>query len=246
MPDTPAGRNRVAAWRDALAALRETAIVLLIVAFIIFPKALGSRLQALGVGNIEFAGVKIDVASVVKSKAATQFLASQLKRDSVARDTVLAYLREIEKAAPAPLRAKLQQATLGLEASQRNAAAVDSSLRRSIAVQDSVLAKVAPSQVAQEGWIFAGRVNEARTEWDGRSGRSITGMPADIQPGHQVVTAGDVYLRDASQPLEHGQAPLLGVVGRGETVEVVTRDSSHARTGGWFLWAKVRRSSSGA
>jgi hypothetical protein len=142
MPDTPAGRNRGAAWRDALAALRETSIAPLIIGFIIFPKALGSRLQALGVGNIEFAGVKTDVASVVKSKAATQSLASQLKRDSVARDTVLAYLREIEKAAPTPLRAKLQQATLGLDAPQRNAAAVDSSLRRSIAVQDSVLAKV--------------------------------------------------------------------------------------------------------
>jgi hypothetical protein len=242
MADSPGGRNRVSAWRDALAALRETAIILLILAFIIFPKGLASRLQSVGIGNLEVAGIKIDVASVVKSKTASQSLAQQLKRDSVARDTVLGYLRELEQAAPAPLRAKLRQAASELEASQRNAAAVDSSLRRSIAVQDSVLAEVAPSQVAQEGWIFAGRVNEARTAWDSRSDRSITGKPPDIRPGNRVVTAGDVYLRDASQPLEHAQAPLLGVVGRGETVEVVARDSSHARAGGWFLWAKVRRS----
>lgn len=241
MPDTPGGRNRVSTWRDALAALRETAIVLLILAFVIFPERLASRLQSVGIGNIEVAGIKIDVASVLKSKTANQSLALQLKRDSVARDTVLTYLREIGQAAPAPLRARLQQAASRLEASQRNAAAVDSSLRRSIAVQDSVLAKVAPSEVAQEGWIFAGRVNEARTAWDSRSGRSIMGTPSDIQPGNRVVTTGDVYLRDASQPLEHAQAPLLGVVGRGETVDVVARDSSHARTGGWFLWAKVRR-----
>jgi hypothetical protein len=140
----PGSRNLVSAWRDALAALRETAIVLLILAFVLFPRALGGRLQALGVGNIEFAGVKIDVASVVKAKAAVQGIAGQLRR-------------------------------------------------------------------------------------------------ADVVPGRRLTTAGDVYLRDASQPLEHAQAPVLGVLGRGDTVQIVARDSSSARTGGWFLWAKVRR-----
>jgi hypothetical protein len=92
------------------------------------------------------------VTATVESKTATQSLAQQLKRDSVARDTVLGYLRELEQAAPAPLRAMLRQATTELEASQRNAAAVDSSLRRSIAVQDSVLAKVArPRWLRKDG-----------------------------------------------------------------------------------------------
>jgi len=237
----PGSRNLVSSWRDALAALRETAIVLLILAFVLFPRALGGRLQAIGVGNIEFAGVKIDVASVVKAKAAAQGIAGQLKRDSVAVDTLIGRLRSIQQAAPPEVRTQLQAVTSGLELTQRNAAAADSSLRRSIAVQDSVLAKVAPGQVAQEGWIFAGRVNQARTAWDARSARALAATPANVVPGRRLTTAGDVYLRNASQPLEHAQAPVLGVLGRGDTVQIVARDSSSARTGGWFLWAKVRR-----
>ncbi len=229
----------VSRWRDGLAALRETAVLALIGAFALFPGVIGGRLRDMGVETFDVAGMKVALA---QSKAANQGAATQLKRDSIMVDTIVRRLRALQATAPPQLSAQLASAATRLELTQRTNSSVDSSLRRSIAVQDSFLAQVAPSQVAQEGWIFSGRVNEQRTVWDQRSTRVVDARPTELVPGNDVRLTADVYLRSSSQPLQHAAAPILGVLARGTTVAVIGRDSSHARTGGWFLWAKVRRS----
>jgi hypothetical protein len=189
--------------------------------------------------------MKINVATLAKAKTDAQQLAIQIECDSSVVDTVLAHLREAQAAAPPAVKAQIAQAASKLEATQQSVAALDSSLRRSIAVQDSMLARVAPTEVAPEGWILLGRVDEGRTQWDPRSPQAVDVPPAALLPGRPVRLVSDVYLRGASRPLGHAQAPILDVLARGETVDVISRDSSHALTGGWFLWSKVRRPSPG-
>jgi hypothetical protein len=229
----------VTRWREGLAAFRETIVIALILALVVFPTFIGNKLRALGVETFDIGGMKVALA---EAKSATQKAAGQLNRDNVATDTVLSLLRALEAKAPPQLSAQIAGVTAQLERTQQRNTTLDSTLRRSLAVQDSVLSNVAPSRVAQEGWIFCGKVNDARTSWDQRSTRVIAQRPTDLVPGNEVELTADVYLRDAGQQLEHAQASILGVLGRGSVVEVVTRDSSHAKAGGWFLWARVRRS----
>jgi len=50
----------------------------------------------------------------------------------------------------------------------------------------------------------------------------------------------DTYLRKDTTG-QKSTAEILSVVKKGETVEVIKVDFSHARAGGWFMWAKVFR-----
>jgi hypothetical protein len=216
-------------------------VLALIAVFALFPAVLGNKLREMGVETFDIAGMKV---ALLQAKAANQRAASQLMRDSVTVDTIVGRLRALGTASPPQLSARLDSAATRLELTQRTNTALDSSLRRSIAVQDSILSNVSPSQVAQEGWIFCGRANEQRTAWDPRSVRIVADSPTQLVSGNEVRLTSDAYLRDASKPLEHAQAPILGVLARGTSIGVISRDSSHAIGGGWFLWAKVRRGAS--
>ena len=50
----------------------------------------------------------------------------------------------------------------------------------------------------------------------------------------------ETYLRKDNEG-QKSTADILSVVKTGETVEVIDVDYSHARGGGWFLWAKIQR-----
>jgi hypothetical protein len=228
----------VSRWRDGMAAVRETAVLALIVVFVLFPSVLHNQLHKMKVEKFDFAGFTLAVA---EGKVATQQIAGQLIRDSVKVESIVDSLRALQATSPPQVRAQLDSMATRLERTQGTTASLERSLRRSIAVQDSFLANVAPSQVAQEGWIFAGRVKPPGTEWDTSSERVVAAPPAQVLPGNQVQLTTDVYLRADSKPLEHANAPILGVLAGGTTVAVIGRDSSHARRGGWFIWAKVQR-----
>src|SRR3712207_6852350 len=82
----------IARWREALAAVRETLVIAVVLALLAFPAFIGNKLRDMGVETVDVGGVEI---AVTAARTATRQAVGQLKRDSVAVDTVLLLLRAL-------------------------------------------------------------------------------------------------------------------------------------------------------
>src|SRR5947207_1733838 len=117
----------------------------------------------------------------------------------------------------------------------------DNTLKRSLATQQQIVASIAPSSVADTGWIFAGRLTEDKTAWDPADPPTVSPSPLSFSPGTRLTVHDDVYLRADAPTNAHTVGQILGVARAGDQLEVLAQDPSHFRRGGWFVWLKVRR-----
>jgi hypothetical protein len=62
-----------------------------------------------------------------------------------------------------------------------------------------------------------------------------------LSPGAKLRVVDDTYLREDGPLNARSSAAILGVAKEGDALQVVDVDYSHAKGGGWFVWAKVRR-----
>jgi len=141
------------------------------------------------------------------------------------------------------LRALIGELSGRVQVWQKSADSADQQLLQGLVKQEQFVQEAAPASIADQGWIFLGRVTEDRKSWFPDSPKTIEGAPPNVAKGSVLRINDDVYLRGDVQPgTSRSSGAVLSVIKASSTVEVIEIDSkSHAKGGGWFVWAKVRR-----
>jgi len=99
--------------------------------------------------------------------------------------------------------------------------------------------QIAPDLLPGSGWVFLGQADASRTSWVAGSPTTIVKVPLDALLGQDVTVRDDVYLRADGNAGARAKSPITSVVTVGSRLRVVELDYSRARSGGFFVWAKV-------
>lgn len=137
-------------------------------------------------------------------------------------------------------RLETAQTTLGQADSLVKTQLID----RPTAVQASAGASPAAASIPV-GWIFVGRVDEAKKTWQATPRRAInTDQAPDTLTS--VVVNDDLYVHDeTATDANHSEGRVLGVLRKDSNVQVMPPPAySHALGGGYFVWLKIRRPAS--
>ena len=228
---------------DILELAKDVAIILLVVLFLFDGPYLRTKLDAVGISEIG----PIKLAEVEKSNQQAKAAASSVDGLQQKITDLESKLAEVSAHDPgaekaiSPLRSEIA-------ALKSQASSADQSLKISLLSQQEILRKAAPQSVESAGWIYAGQVDESKTSWAGVGSKNISPAPAspEFHAGQTFSIASDAYLRNSSPSSGtwHTQGEIVGVLKQGDQVQVEDVDtSSHAKSGGWFVWLKVKRPS---
>jgi len=227
--------------KDLVSTLRDLLLLVLFVLLLTKPKFINDRLVAAGFTKGSIAGFEWETqikSSTEQTKAAGETVqkANENYSDLVAR------LNDLEHKVTDPtVKTEVKNLGQAAETSRLEIQAADTTLKRSLATQQQIVASIAPSSVADTGWIFAGRLNEQKTAWDPTDPPTVSPSPLSFSIGVKLTVRDDVYLRADAPTNAHTSASILGVARVGDQLEVLAQDPSHFKRGGWFMWLKVRR-----
>lgn len=227
--------------KDVVSALRDSVLFLLFILLLFAPATIKERLVAAGftkgsIGGLEWEAQAKSVADQTKS------VGQSVEQANVNYTKLIERLDEVEKKITDPL-IKSEVKSIG-NVAETSRVALDvagQTIKRSLAVQQQAIAQIAPSAVADSGWVFLGKVTENKTSWVAGSPQTVNAAPLPVSSGTTLTVRDDIYLHADSSPSTRSSAAILGVVKVGDNVEVIDIDYSHAKGGGWFVWAKVRR-----
>jgi hypothetical protein len=130
-----------------------------------------------------------------------------------------------------------------ITALKEQATAADSSLKTTLLSQQALL-QGAAQKVDTSGWIYAGQIDAAMKKWSGIGAKNISPVPAtpDFQPNQTFTLSSDVFLhKTAPSGSWHNQADVSAVLKQGTKIQVVGKDTSAAKSGGYFLWLQVKQ-----
>ncbi len=227
--------------KDVVSVLRDGVIFLLFILLLFAPGTINKRLTEAGFTKGSVAGFEWEAQ--IKSATETTKTAGQTVVQAAENyDALIERLAELEKrVTDTSVQSALK--SIGAEAATSRAelATADQAIKRSLAVQQQIVTQVAPAAVADTGWLFLGKVNEEKTAWAPGSPQTVNATDPALPRGTKLVVRDDVYLRGDAPANARASAPVLAVGKVGDTMEVLAVDYSHARGGGWFVWAKVRR-----
>jgi hypothetical protein len=223
--------------------LRDTALGVLFLLLFAFPNFLKGRLVDAGFTKISPEGVtwekEVQTANS-QSKAAAMTADNAARSLGDAKQT----LAEIEKKTGDPsVKAAISKLTEQINGSIVQVQQTDSSLKRTVLAQQTLLAKsdAAPTadNSANTGWIYLGEVDQDQGSWMSGSPVNIVPVAYPLHAGQSVTIAGENYLRDDSPTKQHRDGKILSVLRDGTRVQVIKTDLSHALNGGWFVWLQV-------
>jgi hypothetical protein len=98
--------------------------------------------------------------------------------------------------------------------------------------------RVAPDILPTSGWVYLGRVNEEKSKWFDKKSAKVIG-PWPIEVGDTLTLRDDVYVREKTADTSKSQSRITSMVKVGDKLQVVEIDFSHAKNGGFFVWAKA-------
>jgi seryl-tRNA synthetase len=224
-----------------VSALRDSVLFLLFLLLLFAPGTIKTRLADAGFTKASIAGFEWE--SQIKSAAAeTRTIGQTVEQAGDNYDKLIERLNTLERqVTDSTVRATVKDIGEVAEASRTDLSTADRALKRSLATQQEIVAQISPSSVAESGWIFLGKVTEDKSAWASGRPQTVGSATARLSPGTPLTVRDDVYLRADAPSAARASAAILGVAKVGDTVEVVETDYSHARGGGWFVWAKVRR-----
>lgn len=230
------------ALKDVVSALRDSVLFLLFLLLLFSPETVKSRLYDAGFTKGSIGG--FDWEAQIKSDAEqTKTVGQTVDRANENYGKLIERLSELEMRVTDPtVRATVKNIADVAETSRTDLAGANSAIRRSLAVQQQIVAKISPAKVAESGWILLGKVTEDKSAWSSGSPQTIGPTTPRPIPGTKLTIRDDVYIRATGPSNTRASAPILGAVKAGDTVEVTDIDYSHAKPWGWFVWAKVKRS----
>jgi hypothetical protein len=234
--EAPSARG-IAAFRDALSALRDGLLIVLVLLLLVAPAALRRRLTA--AGFIE-GSAGVNWKEVMKAAAGQARNAGQQIGDLESKlATAATQVNALAANATDPaLAAAIKQLASALGESQEKARLAAHAVKNTVLIQQHVLDKAAPATVARQGWIYVGAATEDKQRWTASA--TVDARPLNVQPGVVLKIRDESYLRKESSE-SHAAAPVVAVLGVGTSVEVRRVDYIHVEGGGWLVWANVTR-----
>lgn len=231
----------VAIFKDTLSALRDGLLFVVFLLLFFTPAKVNQRLKEAGFTKGSIAGFEWQ-AKLKEAAEQTKSVGQSVGQATEEYGRLIDRLKELENKVSDPsFKAEMKNIGVSAEESRMNLETADRTLKRSLATQQQVVAEVAFSSVVESGWMFLGKVTEDKTAWSSGSPKTILSSPSPPPPGTALIVRDDAYLRGDSPSNSRASAPILGVVKIGEALKVIEVDFSHAKSGGWFVWAKVRR-----
>lgn len=233
-----------AVLKDVVAALRDSVLFLLFLLLLFAPDTINSRLQAAGFTKGSIGGMEWQ-AQVKTAAEQTKSVGQSIEKANTDYDQLIERLNELEGKVNDPkVKSEVKAIGTAAESSRNELAAADKVIKRSLATQQQVVAEIAPASVSDVGWIYLGKVDEGKSAWANGTPKTISNVTLPITSGNRLTVTDDVYLRKDSDNAARSSAPIQGVAKVGESLEILNVDYSHARGGGWFVWAKVQRNRS--
>jgi hypothetical protein len=217
--------------------LKELAIVVLVLLFIVSPGVLKKRLKAAGVTQLDLGVVKADIADDDSKKAAS--VVSNVQQQA---DEIKSTLADIAKRYPAAASdVSALRDRVGDLQSQANSA--DKSLKASLLSQQEIVQQVSPQAVASSGWLYMGEVDETKTKWTGVGAKCVDpSRSTNFAKGDKFTVTTSVFLHGNPPAGQWHTAGDVAAAAPAQTqFEVLDSDYSGAKTGGFFLWLKVSR-----
>jgi hypothetical protein len=231
-------RGAVDFSNEFLDLIKNFAIVLFIVLFLFFGGLLRQKLDDAGFKITEVGPFKLE--DVKKSNEQAKAAASNVDVITQKLGDLESKLTEAESRNPG-ISVEIGPLKSDVASLQVQAKSADATLKTSIIAQQDLIQKAAPQPSEALGWIYVGQVDESRTKWAGRGAVNLSIDAPSFQTGQMITLSADVYLH--SSPATggwHTQGDVTEVLPARATAEVVDSDYSHAKTGGWFVWLKVR------
>jgi hypothetical protein len=100
------------------------------------------------------------------------------------------------------------------------------------------VARIAPQILPTAGWVFLGRVNNNKSQWEGGVS-STTTASWPISRNDVITVKDDVYIRAIISDKSYASAPIATISKIGDRLKVVDLQYSPAKAGGFFVWAKI-------
>lgn len=236
------GQTFSAGLKDVVTALRDSVVFLLFVLLLLTPETIRARLEAAGFKRGSIGGLEWE-AEVKAAVQETKAVGEKIETAQDNYDEIVHRLGELEARVTDPqLRADVRALEASAKSSATELSAANRAVRSSLVAQQALVSKVDPGSSERAGWIYLGKVDEQKTGWTSGSPETVTAARGLPVQGSMLSVVDDVYLRADGDALQRSSAPILGAIKRGAQVEVLELDYSHARGGGWFVWAKVRAS----
>ena len=235
--------------QSVLTIARDLLLSILFLFLLFWPQTLNGLFTRAGITEIDggvFTWKQQVQASADQNKAAAQ--ANSAATDSLG--DVQTTLTAIAAQSKDPsIKAQATQALGQVNGSLSSLQNVDQSLSRSLITQQTILqTPTTPAQanapsatvVSPQGWIYLGKVDDARQNWLTPPQPKISASAPVPQVGQTITLTDDLYLRaDKASGQTYNQAAITGAVRSGSSAKVLTIQPSPARGGGQFLWAKI-------
>lgn len=223
---------------DILALAKDFAIVLFVLLFLFDGPFLLKKLNDAGI--VEIGPVKL--AAVENSNRQTKAAASSVDGLQQKIADIEAKIADVSANNPSA-RKEIGPLTDDIAVLKSQASSADQTLKTTLLSQQDILRSAAPQSVESAGWIYAGQVDESKKSWAGVGPKNIASSSSpEIHPGQTLTVTTDVYLRGSSSTGKwHDQGDVVGVVKQGDQVQVTDVDTSPAKSGGWFVWLRVKR-----
>ena len=227
--------ERLEVMKMILALLKEVFFVAIFVLLIFSPLTMRSILVNAGIQS--FAGIEFR-GDLEQTNRETRDAIGEV---TALRDSLEQLQEKLETAIAGAdegrARSELQEIQKTVSSTTMKAYEADNNLKRSFSRQQSIIQQIDPQAITQEGWIFLGKIGHSGG-WAERP-KTVDNADWPLQLDDMLRVRTDVYLRADSEG-QHSAAEPLSVAKVGQVVEVMEVDSSSAKGGGWFIWAKVR------
>jgi len=232
-------KEKIQLLREVFSMLREAIIVLLFLILLLFPKAFKNKLVDMGFSKLEFMGMNMDLDEQIKETADAGKQVADLQLQASGLKSVI---DSIQNKSNNPEEKKiLKDLSVKTEKMYTTANKLDGNLKQRMSVQQDALAQQMNIKAPDEGWIYAGKINQAKTDWVLAIKPTIAERKQAYAEGEELTITDDVYLRKDEATSMHANSEVISVVKAGEKVIFLDKDYSHAIGGGWFVWLKVRR-----
>jgi hypothetical protein len=219
-------------WKKAktiLEVCREFIVVMAVIFVVLFPELAKAWMRHMGFDKVTTPFGEIDTAAKVQAAGQVQSAKREISDAAAAVNGLIA-------TAPEADRARLQDVStkLSMTASQ-----LDAPVRVLGAAVKAAASSGDPVAQSREGWVYVGHVDETKGAWQDRPTIVQAATPT-FKAGDALTITDDVFLRADSNGGQRGLAAVVGVLRTGEPAAVLDVGYTHALSGGWFLWLKVR------
>jgi hypothetical protein len=234
-------KERIQLLKEIFLLLREAIIVLLFLFLLMFPTSFKNKLVELGFSRVEFMGMDMNLSEQIKETADAGKQVADLQLQASGLKSVI---DSIQKKSTNPEEKKiLKSLSNKTETMYSTANKLDGNIKQRMSVQQEALTEQTNIKAPDEGWIYAGKINQEQTTWLLSIKPTIAERKINYESGEELTITDDVYLRKDEVTTMRANSEVIAVIKAGEKVIFIEKDYSHAVGGGWFMWLKVRRNS---